>query len=505
MVSDAVIDALLIVPPISPSETNPPLGPMILARAADRHGLKVKILDLNIEYLLSFQGAAETVETGVLGDHGKNRVFLATAAERFFRGTGLPTTEALHLPDTADARAGMHFAFDTLHHATARATTDAMPWSEWLDELIFGATTTPPSVVGISMMGPSQVFLALVVARLVKRHWPRSVTVLGGSHVTLLSAEMAADPRYLAFVDFALPGHSEEEFAALVRDLRLGRGPATAIVPAPVPGRSFDYLPLAAADQLRVYDPATLTMPLQFTRGCSYRRCTFCTYPVVEPALTPLHAARAVQAINALVSEYGLTRFSIKDSLFTVPMMLSLADELARAGTHVRWSATTKATRSLVTHAPRLAGAGLTTLELGVETIHPRSQRLFDKVADLGMIEDVVRACADSGIAVVLNLIFGLPKESLDQAERQLDWFLRQRDRAPAGMVDGSLNLLEIVRGSPLALNPPPEVELHGIAPWAYSYAWNAPMWRPELAERLRAVELRSTGLTPQAAVGADP
>ncbi|MET8003721.1 B12-binding domain-containing radical SAM protein [Nonomuraea glycinis] len=476
---------------------------MILARAADRHGLTVRILDLNIEYFRSFQHASTTVESAVLGDHGKDRAFLVAAAEHFFRSTNLPADEALHLPDTADAIAGMHFGFETLARATAE---DSAFWSGWLEDALSHAAAVPPPVVGISVMGPSQVFVALVVARLVKRRWPRSVTVLGGSHVTLLAAEMGGDPRYLEHVDVVLPGHSEEEFAALVASVRKGRRrSAPGIAAPPSPARSFDYHPLATAEQLRSYDPATLTMPLQFTRGCSYGRCTFCTYPVVEPVVTPLHAARAAETIGALAGEHGLTRFSVKDSLFTVPMMIALAEALTAAGIRAQWSATTKATRSLIAHAPRLAAAGLVTLEIGVETVHPDGQRLFDKTADPGMIEDVVHACTDSGIAVVVNLIFGLPGESLGQAERQLDWFVRQRDRAPAGMVDGSLNMLEIVRGSPLELRPPAEVDLYGVAPWAYCYAWNAPAWRPEFAGHLRTMETRQTVLTRPAAACADP
>ncbi|MFD0683271.1 B12-binding domain-containing radical SAM protein [Actinomadura fibrosa] len=495
MDSGQPIDALLIVPPPSPSETNPPLGPMILARAADRNGVHVRICDLNIEYLRRFRGVTDDRGKGIIGDHGKNRALLAAAAEWFFDETGLDRADALHLPDTADARAGMHFAFASLERATAQAAEPGAFWATWLSGILFPAVPEPPCVVGVSMMGPSQVFLGIVVARLVKRHWPGSVTVLGGSHATLLAAEMAADARYTRFFDHVLPGHAEEEFAELVRRVRGGRPAAPRVAGVPPAGRPFDYLPLMSQDQLAPYDPSTLTMPLQFTRGCSYGRCTYCTYPVVEPATTRLDAPRAAEAIGALVDRHGVRRFSVKDSLFTVPMMLDLAGALEEAGVRVRWSATTKITPSLAVHAPRLAAAGLSTLEFGVESVHPAGQRLFAKVTDTKVVEDVVAACAGSGIAVVINLIFGLPDEPLDAAERQLAWFEAQCGRAP-GMVDGSLNMLEIVRGSPLAVRPPPGVRLRGIAPWAFAYDWNAPSWRRGFADRLRRRELGPAGLT---------
>jgi radical SAM superfamily enzyme YgiQ (UPF0313 family) len=242
---------------------------------------------------------------------------------------------------------------------------------------------------------------------------------------------------------------------------------------------------------------------LQFTRGCAYARCTFCTYPAVEPTLTRFDPGRAGAAVRALVGEYGVRRFSVKDSLFTVPMMESFALALAESGTGpVSWSATTKVTRRLALVAPMLAESGLSTVELGVESIRPATQELFGKQASLAIVEDVILALAEQKVTVVINLIFGAPGETLDDAERQFAWYGRMRAMA-AGYVDGSLNLLEIVRGSPMERVPPPGVVLSGVAPWAYCYQWNAPKWRAGFAGRLAAAEL-----TPQhgsATAGREP
>jgi hypothetical protein len=46
--------------------------------------------------------------------------------------------------------------------------------------------------------------------------------------------------------------------------------------------------------------------------------------------------------------------------------------------------------------------------------------------------------------------------------------------------------MLEINRASPLARDGSKfGVELAGIAPWAFSFAWNAPLWRSEFALEL--------------------
>jgi radical SAM superfamily enzyme YgiQ (UPF0313 family) len=310
---------------------------------------------------------------------------------------------------------------------------------------------------------------------------------------------MARQEAYRRHIDLVLPGHSEQRFTDLLHAVRTEpggrRNPArVAFGEAPPNGADFDYFPLFGAGQLRLYEPESLTLPVQFTRGCAYARCTFCTYPVVEPVLTPFAADRARAAIAGLVEAHGVRRFSVKDSLFTAPMMTALADALGREGPEISWSATTKANRSLVAHASTLAASGLATLEIGVETIHRSGQELFDKRADVRLLEDVIVGLAESGVTVVVNLIFGLPGERLADAEQQLSWFLDLRRRAPAGRIDGSLNMLEIVRGSPLETHPPRSVSLYGVAPWAFCYAWNAPPWRSEFTEVLRATELARPG-----------
>jgi hypothetical protein len=483
--ADRPLDGVIVVPPPSPSETNPPLGPAILVSSAAEHGLSVAVADLNITYLNGFHGKTPTREALAVGDHGKDRAMLAAATEKFFRDTGLREQPSLYAPDTADPAAGMHVGFDALENALKFAVNGPSPWSEWLERKLFDIFDPPPPVLGVSIMGPSQAFLAATILALSKRRWPRTLTVLGGSHITILAEQIAMDERYRPHVDVVLPGHSERELSRFIASTTQRQ--CNGITREK--GR-FPYLPVFAPDLLNLFDRDKLTIPLQFTRGCAYGRCTFCTYPVVEQQLSGFDVDRAHRAIVDLVAEHAVTRFSIKDSLFTLPRILSLANVLIAEGTSIQWSATTKATRALIGHAPRLAESGLATLEIGVETIHRKGQDLFDKRADRAMLKDVLLACAENGITVVTNLIFGLPGESASDADAQLNWFLDLRSEAPPGRIEGSLNMLEIVRGSPLALRPPPDVQLLGVAPWAYCYAWNSPSWRTEYVKELQKAEM---------------
>jgi hypothetical protein len=485
------LDALIVIPPPSPSNTNPPLGPAVLATVAARHGLRVDVLDLNAHVLKRF--SSHTLASGqTLGDHGKDRSVVATAAAWVFDNTGLRARRPLHLPDAADAVAGMHYSLPDISQAVATAIQQPEPWRPWLQRELHAACNQPPAVVGVSLMGPSQVFVGLLVLALVREIWPATTTVLGGSHVTLLADDLRSDGRCRDVADVILSGHCEDEFAALVS--RLARRANGRIAVSPAPARAdapFEYFPSFSESQLSLYDRDLLTFPVQFTRGCSYGRCTFCTYPVVEPQVTKLAPMAARRTIEALVHLHGVRRYSLKDSLFTAPMLRSFAEALmTEPVVPIRWSATTKANRALIPMAPFLAESGLATVELGVETISQVGQQTFDKRADPTMVQDLVLALAEHGVTVVVNLIFGYPGERLQDAQAQLDWLARLGQAAPIGRVDCSLNMLEMVRGSPMIDRPPDGVELIGVAPWAFSYAWNAPPWRKEFSSVLKRTEL---------------
>jgi hypothetical protein len=485
---DEIADAVLVIPPPSPSDTNPPLGPAIIARAAERAGFSTRVIDLNALHISRFRGTLPSRDTLALGDHGKDRPLVAQAARWLYDVTGLYNHVSEYLPEGADPVAGMHYPWKAISAATLDQCAEGTWWEHWLSRDLFGRFPRPPLLLGVSVMGASQVFPALVVFTLAKKRWPGTVMVAGGSHITLLANLIRTDPRYRKGIDLILPGHSEDSFVNMLRQIKPDA--PRSIHASPAIAGNFEYLPLFSAEQLGLYGRENLTIPVQFTRGCAYARCTFCTYPAVEPFLTRFDPARAQAAVSTLIADHGMRRFSVKDSLFTVPMMESFARALiASAVEPVAWSATTKAARRLALVAPLLAESGLATVELGIESINTHTQKLFDKRADLAMIEDVILALAAQRVLVVINLIFGAPGETIDDAERQLAWYNRMRDRAP-GYIDGSLNLLEIVRGSPMESMPPPGVTLSGVAPWAYCYKWNAPGWRPGFAGRLRAAEL---------------
>lgn len=494
-------DVVVVVPPLSPSDTNPPLGPYLLKACFEQAELRLDVFDLNARYLNRFKHGPSSSGGRVLGDQDKDRAATHTARALFRENCPLTAEPTLHLPDSADPILGMHYSFDSIDRAVTRVCQSGTEWKRFIQDSLFLQYPEPPRVLGLSIMGPQQVFLALIVARLAKQRWPDTPIIAGGSHVTLLADEIAADSRYGSNIDLFMPGHCEVQFVQLVQHvLKTGVLPpgigiqagavdtlsCVKLIAPSVNGRSnirratFEYAPNFDRQAFALYDPARVTLPMQLTRGCSYARCTYCTYPAVEPTVDiEPDWYRVVNAITHLVETTGVRRFSFKDSLLTVRNLRMLARTLRGVGLGIEWSATTLLNKGLSDGLlQELYRSGCRTLEFGLETIDPVGQQLFGKPLDVEMRERVIRTTTSAGIAVVINQILGWPGQSLDSAKAQMAWYESLRSQSPE-LIHASFNMLEVNRRSPMGTDPKKYgVVLRGIAPWAFSYDWNAPAWR---------------------------
>jgi len=482
-------EVLIVTPPFSPFDSGPPAGPAVLKAHLESQGISTRTVDLNIRYVREFSGGSQQ-RLAVVGDHAKDRRRIDAARAAFRASLALPTADVEAVPCSVDSILSLPHTFAEIATALCDEAACAT-WEAFLSTHLFDRIDGP-RLLGISIMGPAQVLPAMCIARVARLRWPGTLIVVGGSHITLLADAIAADARYQANFDGFLTGHAEATLAAAVRALRRSetpalmragsgsRGPERLIAPADWSPPRFE------ADELGLYDQHRLSLPLQLSRGCSYGRCRMCTYPAVEE----LVAAKAGIVPRRFLSDSflaGDTRLSIKDSLMEVPAMRAFGRVVADAAPGAVWSATTKLCRALDAQTFRdLHAQGLRTVELGVETIHPRLQLLIDKPQSIDLIESVIEAAVGAGVSVVVNLIYGFPTETIEEAAGQLDWY-RALQATGGGLVNGSHNLLEINRGSEFARNPGAYgIELGSIGPWAFSHVWNAPAWRRDFAETLR-------------------
>jgi radical SAM superfamily enzyme YgiQ (UPF0313 family) len=272
----------------------------------------------------------------------------------------------------------------------------------------------------------------LWISQELKRQRPGLRIVLGGPEITADNSWVLDTPDY----DFAVIGEGEQTFANLLLGVLDGDVP-----PVPIPGL---YLP--APGPVR-YDPARrpafrtplpdlnrLGSPylagildaaeekillLETTRGCVFK-CKFCYYPkaydqqyFVGPDL--------IRASLAHARERGAEEVFLLDP--TLNQRKDFADLLrllaeGNPGRQFSYTGELRAEGITETTAGLLREANFVEVEVGLQSIDPDAMHKMDRKNNLKAFERGVRAMLGEGISVKVDLIVGLPGDTLDSVQR---------------------------------------------------------------------------------------
>ena len=458
------VDCLLIVPPLVKYTAGPLLGPAMLKGAAAAAGNRVEVLDLNVGYVN--QHASECVAARQVGDHDRDVQGLRRVesgwldqAKRWLPSP--PKTERIGV----DAACAMLYPFDAVEQAASRLVESGD--GVWIRREL--SRHARPSCVGVSVMFSGQVLWAMAVAMAAQRLWPGMPVIAGGSHITALKHEIASDAAYGRWFDRFVFGYAEITFVESI-SAYAGKGEMPPESVRAGDGRVVD----ARGDgnvvpefgDLSLYRRERTTLPAQYSRGCAYGKCRFCTYPAVEGEYHTLGNGPVDSVIARAAGIGGAVSF--KDSLIVGKRLEALARLI---GGHVEWSACTKMHPWLgVENLKMLRSHGCRTLELGVETLVDSSQRFIGKVQPRELFEGVLRAACDAGVGLVVNTITGFPFEDQEEARRELDAIraMVQREGGDACKVEH--NRFELERRAPLAADR--AIRVTQSWPWSSLLDW---------------------------------
>ncbi len=461
--------ALLVVPPLLKYSAGPLLGPALLVAAARAAGHDADTLDLSIRWIRERIPSEMSLPTSVVvGDHDKPGALLSSIQRDAFvpmLQTYLTDFETL---DGADPHLSMTCSHDAVDAAVERLV--ASPVGAWIREQLEGSPQ--PDVFGVSVLFSGQVLLGLVASAITRQLWPSVHIVWGGAHVTALQDRIAQDPRYGRLVDSFVFGYAERTFVELLHAIAAGTPLPKECVRAGgrTVRRAVDDATFAPKFQdLDRYGLPRLTLPAQASRGCSYGRCEFCTYPTIEGAYRALEQA-VVEPVVTEAAACG-ANVAFKDSLIVPKRLVVLADQI---GGRVRWSGCTKLHLSLDAKLlRRLAIGGCDTLEIGLETIDAEQQRLIEKKQSKDLFLRVLDAAGEADVGLVVNYMTGFPGQNRVSAADELDWVRGQLESRSGLRAIVEHNDFQLERLSPMARSPEANgIEVTGQWPWASVLGW---------------------------------
>ena len=305
------------------------------------------------------------------------------------------------------------------------------------DEIVRAA----PRVVGLtSSFGQNVASLAL--AKLVKERRPEIAIVLGGANCD--GPMGAAVHRLFPWIDVVVRGEAERVVAPLFDDLVAGRpvrdlpgicvrrdGESVALPPShdlvamsQVPTPDYDeYFAAVEASPLRADLLPLVRILYESARGCWWgekNHCTFCGLNGTAMAFRSKAADRAFDELVALARRYRSTRFQVVDNIIELRYLSELLPRLRT--TAWDWDLFYETKANLKADQLRMfRESGVKRIQPGIESLSTSILRLMRKGVTALQNIRLLKWCAELGIGVTWNLIYGFPGEDPDEYRTMAD------------------------------------------------------------------------------------
>lgn len=447
-----MVDLVLIHPPATlPSE--PPVGPLMLAGSLRRHGVRVRLIDANVEALVHLIEA-------VPGDAGHS-----VADRRALARRGLALSQLRDAPTYASrdrhhsavtalrttlrlARSAMRIRVDLADYSDpdrsplrlrdlrgAAADPASSPYIDYFEALARRVEALGPRAVGISVNYLHQVLPAMALAGQLRCRLRSDMPLLvGGALISCWRGRLAPDA-LTPTVDRLVFGDGAPTLLEL-----LGGGQAAGEDRA---AAGSIALPDYEGVPWELYLSPHKVAPLTSTRGCFWGQCRYCPEAVAGQRFSLLFGRHLTRTVALVREQSGAGLLHLTDSALP-PASLRRLTELDG---QLPWYGFARFHRDLTDpdFCRRLRRAGCVMLQLGLESGSADMLRRLNKGIDLAQASAALRALAGAGIASYLYVMFGIPGEGREQAERTLAFVV---DHAAAiGFLN--VSLLNLPRGTP--------------------------------------------------------
>jgi hypothetical protein len=267
----------------------------------------------------------------------------------------------------------------------------------------------------------------LWIAARLKQRRPELKVLLGGPEITADNAWVLEQPA----VDYAALGEGEQTFVELLTALSHERP-----LPAPIPGlRHVGVTPSLRRPRVNLDDVSSpyvegivalsddRRMLLETARGCRFR-CKYCFYPKYDDTQRFLSASQ-LQASLSYATEHGASEVVLLDpTLNQRPDFSGFLRLLAQGNPQhsFTYSGELRAEGINLGTARLLRRANFHEVEIGLQSVEPEAWELMGRRVDLPAFERGVKAILGEGIKVCVDLILGLPGDTVDSVRRAIDY-----------------------------------------------------------------------------------
>ena len=272
---------------------------------------------------------------------------------------------------------------------------------------------------------------ALKIIKIAKEVWPKSITLLGGPHVTFWDKEALKECPEL---DIVVRKEGEEIFLDIVGRIEEGktyydtlgitcRKKEKIIKNDDRPYiENLDDLPFPAHHLWpleRLTKHGIIIFPIISSRGCVYW-CDFCTTVRMFGRRYRMRTPKnVVDELQYLKKRFGANRFTFYDDAFTVDQdrVLAICREIKNRKLKIEWDCETRVDMVTKELLLEMKNAGCASIWFGVES---GSQKVLDAMRKGISPSQIVKAfkwAKEAGLITVAGVVLGFPGETKETIE----------------------------------------------------------------------------------------
>ena len=432
---------VLAFPPFA-SPTAPPLGVCALKGHIERTlpDWSAKVLDLNLvgyetvfDFLTRGQGLdPKRFPEGKLAEialfHARD-VFRGRSEVEFYRRPDLYAIYADVLTRLTEQESISTADLESLFRSDA-----ALP--NVLQDHAARILAESPDAVGISVCYNQQFWLGVCLAKAVRAK-SRAPIVFGGTFFLGDTERFLREFHTVA--DFVVCGEGETALAGLLSNLSDPKnvsGVAWFVEgrvhqnPPQLPENLDDLGHPDFSDlDLRAYYSPDPVLPVLTSRGCYWRRCTFCNHYRSAGLTYRTHSPSQVIARLKAHADAGIHNFAFIDEMISPAHFARLARAILDAGLDINYYALAKPVKQFDRDLlAEIARSGCRYLLWGIESGSQRVVELMDKGIRLAEVSDVLRDAQACGIRNHVYVIVGFPTETLGELQQTVDFLDQHKD-----------------------------------------------------------------------------
>jgi radical SAM superfamily enzyme YgiQ (UPF0313 family) len=162
-------------------------------------------------------------------------------------------------------------------------------------------------------------------------------------------------------------------------------------------------------------------------RGCPFA-CRFCYYNKHYGVIRFLNQEHVLELLKYAIERQYREIFLLDPSFNIRPDLEELLKKMAELNKHKRVKIATELRADMVDEhsAQLLADAGIYEVEIGLQSIHPDTIRLTGRTQNLDTFLRGARAMLARGIETKVDLIVGLPGDTLEKFKESARWVKRE-------------------------------------------------------------------------------